>query len=209
MFPVRIVIADDHPLIREGIRGALEQADDIQVVAEARCGVEVVPLVRLTVPDVLLLDLRMPQLDGLQCLDRLREQCPNVKVVILSVTSEPEQIAQALSWGAAGYIRKNINPRDLPSALRQIIEGSVYYAIAAPADHRTATTEAGLSTRELAVLRTAARGLSNQAIGKELSITQQTVKFHLTNIYRKLGVGNRTEATRVAHQRGLVDLSLP
>jgi DNA-binding NarL/FixJ family response regulator len=205
MCPVTIVIADDHPLSLDGIRRTLAQADDIQVVGEVRSGPGVLPLVRRKVPHVLLLDLRMPRLNVLQCLDRLRAQCPAVKVVIFSVSSEPDQIAQALNRGATAYIRKSINPRDLPSAIRQIIEGSVYLFLAAPADYRQAASAAGLTDRQLSVLQTATRGLSNQAISNELSITEQTVKFHLTNIYRKLGVANRTQATRVAYQRGLIE----
>jgi DNA-binding NarL/FixJ family response regulator len=208
MGKLAVVIADDHPLMLQGIRRALEAAEGIEVVGEARSGPEVVPLVRQTSPDVVLLDLRMPQLDGFGCLDRLREQCPGVKVVMLSMFSEPEHIEHAFRRGAAGYIVKSVNPLDLPSAIRQVCEGTVYHAFGLPpADEETTggPKAAGLTEREIAVLKAAARGLSNQAIAKELWVTEQTVKFHLTNIFRKLGVANRTEAARYAFQHGLVE----
>jgi DNA-binding NarL/FixJ family response regulator len=203
---LKVFIADDHPLMVQGIRRALEAADDIEIVGEAHSGPEVVPLVRQTSPDLVLLDMRMPQLDGLGCLDRLREQCPGVKVVILSVFSEPEYIERALRRGAVGYIVKSVNPLDLPSAIRQAFEGTVYHALGLPPDDEETTAKAaGLTEREIGILKAVARGLSNQAIGKELWVTEQTVKFHLTNIYRKLGVANRTEAARFAFQHGLVE----
>jgi DNA-binding NarL/FixJ family response regulator len=206
MGKLAVVIADDHPLILQGIRRALEAAEEIEVVGEAQSGPEVVPLVRQTSPDVVLLDMRMPQLDGLGCLDRLREQCPGVKVVMLSMFSEPEYVERALRRGAAGYIVKSVNPLDLPSAIRQICEGTVYHAFGLPPEDQESTGKAaGLTEREIAILKAVARGLSNQAIGKELWVTEQTVKFHLTNIYRKLGVANRTEAARYAFQHGVVE----
>jgi DNA-binding NarL/FixJ family response regulator len=126
---------------------------------------------------------------------------------MLSVFSDPEHIAMALARGASGYIVKTINPRDLPSALRQAVEGSVYHAIGLPeVTEESEARAAGLTEREVAILKAVARGLSNQAIGKELWVTEQTVKFHLTNIYRKLGVANRTEAARYAYMHHLASV---
>jgi DNA-binding NarL/FixJ family response regulator len=165
----------------------------------------VLPLIERTQPDLVLLDIRMPQLDGLACLDRIRKRYPQVKVVVLSVFSDPEHIEGALKRGASGYIVKSINPLDLPSAIRQAVEGTVYHALGLPeADARSEAREAGLTEREVTILSGVARGLSNRAIGRELWVTEQTVKFHLTNIYRKLGVENRTEAVRYAYQHRLV-----
>ena len=147
----------------------------------------------------------MPQLEGFACLDQIRKRYPDVKVVMLSVFSDPDHIQAALARGASGYIVKSINPLVLPSALRQAVEGTVYHAVGLPdADDDTTAKATGLTEREVAILKAVARGLSNQAIGKELWVTEQTVKFHLTNIYRKLGVANRTEAARYAYQHGLV-----
>jgi DNA-binding NarL/FixJ family response regulator len=204
--PLKVLIADDHRLMLEGIRRALEAADDIEIVGEAHTGSQVLPMIGRTHPDLVLLDIRMPQLDGLSCLDQIRKRYPKVKVMILSVFSDPEHIEAALKRGACGYVVKSINPVDLPSAIRQAYEGTVYHALGLPeVDESTVAKAAGLTEREIAILKAVARGLSNQAIGKELWVTEQTVKFHLTNIYRKLGVSNRTEAARYAYQHGLVE----
>ncbi|HEX7525448.1 MAG TPA: response regulator transcription factor, partial [Gaiellaceae bacterium] len=199
--------ADDSRLIVAGIRRALEDEDEIEVVGEATNGAEVLPMVGRTDPDVVLLDIRMPKMDGWMVLEQLRARYPRVKVVILSVLSDQEHIAMALAHGASGYIVKTINPRDLPSALRQAVEGSVYHAIGFPeVTEESEARAAGLTEREVAILKAVARGLSNQAIGKELWVTEQTVKFHLTNIYRKLGVANRTEAARYAYMHHLASV---
>jgi DNA-binding NarL/FixJ family response regulator len=202
---MRVLIADDHRLMLEGVRRALEGIDEIEIVGQAHTGSQVLPLVGRTNPDVVLLDIRMPQLDGLSCLDLIRKRYPKVKVVVLSVFSDPEHIQAALKRGASGYVVKSVNPEDLPSAIRQAVEGTVYHAVGLPeVSDESSAKEAGLTEREIAILKAVARGLSNQAIGKELWVTEQTVKFHLTNIYRKLGVANRTEAARYAYQHGLV-----
>jgi DNA-binding NarL/FixJ family response regulator len=207
---MKVLIADDHPLILAGIKHALEEADGFDVVAETNNGAQVLPLVSKTNPDLALLDMRMPGMDGLTCLDRIRERHPNVKVVILSVSTDPDVIQDVLNRGASAYIVKSVNPVDVPSALRQALEGSVFNAIGLPEKQVAddAAKAAGLTERETSILKALARGLSNDAIGKELWVAEQTVKFHLTNIYRKLGVSNRTEATRYAYENGLVDHSL-
>jgi DNA-binding NarL/FixJ family response regulator len=206
---MKVLIADDHKLMVEGIRRALEPAEDIEIVGEASSGSQVLPLVRRMSPDVVLLDMRMPHMDGLACLDQIRKNCPKVKVIVLSVYSDPEHIQAAFNHGASGYIVKSVNPLDLPSAIRQAVDGTVFHALGLPeADEASAGKAAGLTERELAILRAVARGLSNQAIGKELWVTEQTVKFHLTNIYRKLHLANRTEAARYAYQHGLVESPL-
>ena len=203
---MRVLIADDHRLILEGIRRALENVEGIEIVAEAHTGSQVLPLVGRTSPDVVLLDMRMPQMNGLACLDLIRKRHPDVKVVILSVFSDAEHIQAALKRGASGYIVKTVNPLDLGAALRQAVEGTVYHAVGLQdADNDAGARAAGLTEREIAILKGVARGLSNQAIGKELWVTEQTVKFHLTNIYRKLEVSNRTEAARYAYEHGLVE----
>ena len=124
---------------------------------------------------------------------------------MLSVFSDQERIQAALKRGACGYIVKSIDPRDLASALRQAVDGDVYLAVGIPDGGEAGARDAGLTEREITILRAVARGLSNGAIGRELWVTEQTVKFHLTNIYRKLDVGNRTEAARAAYALGLVE----
>jgi DNA-binding NarL/FixJ family response regulator len=200
---VRVLIADDHPLIRDAIRHALAADDGMEVVGEACEGGEVLSLVARTQPDAVLLDVRMPNLDGLACLDRIRRRHPSVKVVMLSALDDERQIAAALRRGAVGYILKTIDALDLPSALRQLVLPSVYHALRVVDDREA--PKGRLTARELHILKAVARGLSNHAVAGELWVTEQTVKFHLTNVYRKLGVASRTEAARYAHERGLVE----
>jgi two-component system response regulator DegU len=205
MRPLKVLIADDHRLILEAIRLVLEQANDIEIVGETTRGTQVLPLVARTNPDLVLLDIRMPEMDGLTCLDRLQKQHPGVTVVIMSAYDDPETIASALARGAKSFVGKMIDPRDLPSALRLVAQGAVYRPVngAAPAREREAD-KAGLTPSEQRVLEALARGLSNKEIAEELWLTRQTVKFHLTNIYRRLGVTNRTEAVRHAYKHRLV-----
>lgn len=206
----KVLVVDDHPLMVEGIRRALETCDDFEVVGEAHNGTQVLPMIRNTSPDIVLLDLRLPGMDGLTCMARIKQQYPEVKVAVMSVFFDREHIDAALQRGACSYIVKSINPADLPSALRQAVEGTVFHALGLPSDDEGSPARtAGLTERETAILSGVARGLSNQAIGKELWVTEQTVKFHLTNVYRKLGVANRTEAARYAYQHGLAEAHLP
>jgi DNA-binding NarL/FixJ family response regulator len=205
---IRVLLADDHRLILEGVRAALGAADDIEVVGEAREGSEVPPLVNQLNPDVVLLDIRLPKLDGLACLEILRKRNPEVKVVVLSAFNDAEHIQAALRRGASGFIVKSINPVDLPSAVRQAVEGTVFNVLGVTEQPDQSAQQAGLTEREVSILGGVARGLSNRALAKELWVTEQTVKFHLTNIYRKLGVANRTEAARAAYTLGVVESPL-
>ena len=205
---LKVLVAEDHALMREAIRSALSGSPDIGVVGEAQTGPQVLPLVRSTDPDLVLLDLRLPGMDGLRCLDLIRERFPKIKVVILSAVTDPDEVRRAIKRGATSYVFKHVNPADLPSILRQAAEGTVIHALHAVADDHTAAVDAGLSEKELVVLKAVARGLSNTQIAKELWVTEQTVKFHLTNVYRKLGVANRTEAARYAYEHGVVDQTL-
>jgi DNA-binding NarL/FixJ family response regulator len=190
----------------EGTKQALERAGGFDVVGEAVSGGQVLPLVRRLKPDLVLLDLRMPQMDGLTCLAKIRKEFPDMKVAMLSVSQDPELIQTALKRGANAYIVKSIDPDDLAGALRQALEGNVFTTAGITEDPgERAAKDAGLTDRELGIIRAVARGLSNEAISKELWVAEQTVKFHLTNIYRKLGVTNRTEAARYAFEQGLVE----
>jgi DNA-binding NarL/FixJ family response regulator len=204
----RVVIADDHPLIHAAIGHCLEDTSDFELVGSAVSGTQVAPLVARTTPDLVLLDLNMPVLDGLDCLAVLREKFPHVKVVIFSGTEDCETIATALGAGATAYVCKSTNPQDLPSVFRVALDGTAYYAPPAAvssAAEREPAPESGLTEREVEILAAVARGLSNREVGKELFLSDQTVKFHLHNIYGKLGVSNRTEASAAAHRLGLVD----
>ena len=207
---LRVAIADDHLLMLDGISRALETDPGIKVVGKATTGDGLVALVPRIRPDVVILDMRMPGGDGLATIKILRKSHPDLKIIMLSVFDDPVTIETALGYGAAGYVVKSINPLDLPSTVRAVFEGTVYQ----PGGNRGATgtidrfphtTPDGLTIRELAVLKLVAEGLPSTEIARKLFVTEQTVKFHLTNTYRKLGVGNRTEATRYAYTHSLVD----
>jgi DNA-binding NarL/FixJ family response regulator len=202
MTTLKLLLADDHRLVLEGVRRALAGSDDFEIVGEATSGDQVLPLVHQLDPDLLLLDLRMPRMDGLTCLDLLRKRAPRTKVVVLSVYHDSEHVHNALSRGACGYIVKSIAPTDLPAALRQTAQQTIHSAFGAPNDDNVGSG-AGLSRRETTILKLVAAGRSNREIAAELWVTEQTVKFHLTNIYRKIDVANRTEAARFAFRAGI------
>jgi DNA-binding NarL/FixJ family response regulator len=208
--PLRIAIADDHQLMLDGIKRALETAPDIEVVGQAMTGEDLVALVPQVRPDVVILDMRMPKGDGLATLQALQKSYPDIKVIMLSMFDDPDHIEAALRYGAASYVVKSINPLDLASTIRGVLEDSVYHPRGTA--HGARTSEAaprvapgGLTTRERATLDLVAEGRSNLDVASKLFVTEQTVKFHLSNIYRKLGVDNRTQATRYACTHGMTD----
>ena len=205
MRQLKLLLADDHSLMIEAVSLALRNEPDLEIVGSAENGSQVLPLVERTNPDLVVLDLRMPGMDGLTCIKLLRERFPEVKVAVLSGVDGDDTVDAALGLGASIFISKNVNPEELATALRQAAEG----AVAAPvgrAEKRAnpAVEEKGLTDRELAVLRALADGNSNREIARSLWLAEQTVKFHLTNIYRKLDVSNRTEAVHWAYRHGLL-----
>lgn len=200
---LQILLADDHPLILNSVRRVLEDDGEFEVVGEASRGGQVLRLVDELRPDLVLLDLRLPEVDGLVCLDQIKRRFPQVRVIILSVSNDEKLIANVLKRGADGYIVKSVNPTDIPAVIRQVVEGTVYTPTTLGDGEQGAAASVGLTARELAILEALAAGMSNQAIATRLWVAPQTVKFHLTNIYRKLGVANRTEAARYAYQHGL------
>jgi DNA-binding NarL/FixJ family response regulator len=203
---MKILIADYQPLLLIGIGRALERDADFQVVGATHRGTEVLPLVGRLAPDVVLLSTRMPGLDGLGCLRRIRAQYSDVKVVMLSAQAEQEIVQAAFDLGACGWVVQTIPLLDLPSAIRQSVDGAVFHAYGAPSlDEDAMAKSVGLTEREMVIMKNVARGLSNRAIAGDLWVTEQTVKFHLTNIYKKLDVTNRTEATRWAYDNGFLD----
>ena len=209
MSSLRVVIADDHALMRKAIRAVLERAEGIEVVGETGSGEQLLPLVRATQPAVVLLDIRMPGMDGLACLRALTRNHADVKVIVLTAVADSSAIDDAARLGASGYILKTVDPSDLPSVIRQICDGNVFRSVAGKRPEGSAGAAAvALTPKETAVLAALTRGLSNRAIAKDLWLTEQTVKFHLTNIYRKLGVRSRTEAARYAYEHHLVESPL-
>jgi DNA-binding NarL/FixJ family response regulator len=208
---MRILLADDHRLTLEGIQRTFKDADGMEVVATASSGCEALELVKSAHPDVVLLDISMPDLDGLECLEQIRRRHPSVKVVMLSTYTDRQHIDAAIQRGASAYVVKSVDPVDLPAAVRLACEGTMFQAVGADEapDLNARREKLDLTEREMTILEAVARGLSNKAISKELWVTEQTVKFHLNNVYRKLGVDNRTAAVRYALDNGLLDLQEP
>jgi DNA-binding NarL/FixJ family response regulator len=203
---LKVLVADDHPLILQGLRRSLEACDDIEVVGEARSGTEVVALVERRRPDVVLLDLRMPGMDGVECVKQIKQSSPEVKAVVLSACDDRPSIESAEKAGASAYVIKSVSSVDIPALLRQVAAG--YTLFQAPKDERAEDGQdadaPALTERELTILASVASGLTTKAISSELWVSEHTVKFHLTNIYRKLGVSNRSGAVRYAYEHGLV-----
>jgi DNA-binding NarL/FixJ family response regulator len=202
---LRVLIVDDHRLMIEAVRAAFADVDEIEVVGETCNGPDVLPLVASIQPDVVLLDIRMPGIDGLRCLELIQERHPAVRVVMFSALDDPEVIETALSRGARAFVVKHIDPADLPSAIRQAMEQTVFQPFGLRTSvQQSAADDAGLTEAQMRVLNALARGLSNKQIAKELWLSEQTVKFHLGNIYRQLDVSSRSEAIRYAYRHRLV-----
>jgi DNA-binding NarL/FixJ family response regulator len=208
MWRLKILAVDDHRLMLDAIRAMLAREEDIDVVAEADTGDKVLPLVGQTGPDVVLLDVRMPGMDGLAVLEQLRERYPSVAVVMLSAIDDPALVRAALERGAAAFVLKHVEPRDLAAAVRQVVGGAIFRPLDLLPASAGSMDEAGLSKRELSILEALESGASNAAIAKDLFLAEQTVKFHLTNIYRKLGVSSRTEAVHSAYERSILERPL-
>jgi NarL family two-component system response regulator YdfI len=203
---LRLLIADDHCLMLSAVRMALANEPDMEVVGEAQAGHLLLPLVGQTSPDIVLLDLRMPGMDGLRCLELLRERHPKVKAIVLSGTDDPGAVEASFERGAVAFVQKNIDPADLPSVIRQALAGNVFYAgDGAAAAAAAARPDWDLTPRETEILRALAEGHSNKQMAQQFWLSEQTIKYHLTNIYRKLGVGSRTEAVRQAYEHGLIE----
>jgi DNA-binding NarL/FixJ family response regulator len=200
---VRVLIADDNRLMLEGVRRALEPVEDIEIVAATHTGAHVLSLVERRRPELVALELGMRGEDGRSCLDLLRERHPDIKVVVLSTSSAHDDIRAALGRGARAFIVKSVDPLDIPAALRHAHQETVFHAIGSEPSPEDELRAAGLTERELTMLKALARGLSNKAISEELWVTEQTVKFHLGNLYRKLGVRNRLAAASFAHEHGI------
>ncbi|GAA3662166.1 response regulator transcription factor [Nonomuraea antimicrobica] len=204
---IRVLIADDHPVVRQGLRTFLDLQDDITVVGEAGDGAQAVELVAELEPDVLLLDLKMPVLDGLGALERLSGSA--AKVVVLTSVSDPSDVAPAMRAGAAGFLYKDVDPPALVQAVRAVHGGQVLLAPEA-AGAMMATSASGaapapvpLTEREREVLALIASGRSNREIARSLAVAEKTVKTHVSNVLMKLGVQDRTQAALYAVRHGL------
>jgi DNA-binding NarL/FixJ family response regulator len=202
----RVLLVDDHALLRTGVANIINQEADLQVVAEAGNGVEALEAYDLVKPDVTLLDLRMPVMDGVEVVRRLRERDPRALVIVLTTYDTDDEISRALKAGAKAYVLKDISADDLVTCIRNVLAGKTYLAPAAAAKLAEGVTRVQLTPRELASLRLMADGKSNKEIASKLGISDRTVKTHLGHLFEKLGVTSRTEAVKIATRRGLVRL---
>jgi DNA-binding NarL/FixJ family response regulator len=208
---IRVLLADDHVVVRKGVREFLEEEPDLSVVGEAGNGQQAVEMAVALQPDVVVMDIQMPILSGADATRRIREQAPDVRVLVLTAYDDDPYIFGLLEAGATGYVLKTADSRELIRALRATAAGQVTTdpVVTARLVARMAQSATGadtLSERELDVLRLAARGLTNKQISRDLIISDRTVQNHLANIYAKLQVASRTEAVTVALQRGLIRL---
>jgi two-component system, NarL family, response regulator LiaR len=216
---IRVAIADDHAVVRQGLRTFLELQDDMEVVGEAVDGADAVALVERTSPDVVLLDLVMPHVDGIEATRRIRERSPEARILVLTSFADDHTVLPAIRAGAAGYLLKDVQPPELAAAIRTVHAGDALLAPAvatmlveqlaaedghggppaAPREER-----ARLTPRELEVLAELGRGRANKAIAFELGVSERTVKTHVSNILGKLGFTDRTQAAVYAVEHGLV-----
>ena len=208
---ISVLIVDDHPFVRHGLRTCLETLEDVDVAGEAASGAEAVALVERLLPDVVLMDLVMPELDGIGAIRRIRQVAPATKVIALTSFDDDEKVFAAIKAGAAGYLLKDVRPAELAEALRRASRGEALLApsVAARLMQEVSgerSAPAGLTERELEVLRLIARGMSNKQIARELVLSEKTVKTHVSNILAKLHVADRTQAALYAVREGLADL---
>ena len=214
MDAIRIVIVDDHPVVREGIGAMLKREPDFKIVGEASNGLEAIEKVRELSPDVVLMDLRMPELDGVEAITRIKAENQDVKFIILTTYSDDEYIFRGIAAGARAYLLKDAPREELFRAIRTISKGEslIQPVVAsrlldrlAELSKKTPASET-LSEREIEVLQLMAKGVSNKDIADQLSITQSTVKTHITSIFQKLNVTSRTEAVTTALKKGIIQL---
>lgn len=203
---IRVLVVDDHPVVRQGLIGMLEKAPDIVIVGQGRNGHEAIAVFQQQQPDVTLMDLRMPEMGGVQAITAICNEFPNAQIIVLTTYDSDEEIYQGLRAGAKGYLLKDSEPADLLTAIRTVIGGQQYIPpnVAAKLVQRITAPE--LSDRELEVLQLVGQGMSNQEISTALNISESTVKTHINRILSKLNVKDRTQAAIIALKRGIANL---
>jgi two-component system, NarL family, response regulator YdfI len=211
---IRVMITDDHLIVREGLRLILETADGIELVGEAKDGAECLELVKKLNPQVILMDLQMPRMDGITAIEHLRKDYPDLAIVILTTYNEDDLMIRGLQSGARGYLLKDSSRENLIDAIQAAAKGETLLKpeilsrvlskrVSSPKES-ISQTESILTERELEVLQSASRGERNKEIAYKLGITERTVKAHLASIYQKFGVDSRAAAVAVAAQKGLL-----
>jgi DNA-binding NarL/FixJ family response regulator len=201
---IRVVIADDHAVVRQGLRTFLDLQDDMEVVGEAADGAEAVELAERHQPDIVLVDLVMPGVDGLEALRTLRERVPTARAIVLSSFIDDDKLLPAVRSGAAGYLLKDVQPQELVAAIRTVHDGGALLHPRVASRLLQEVTSDPLTPREREVLSLIGRGMANKAIARELGLSEKTVKAHVSNILAKLGVTDRTQAALYAVRAGLV-----
>lgn len=205
---IRVLLVDDHPVVREGLAAVLEDTKDIRVAGSVGSAEEALASVAAGPPEVILLDLELPGMNGVEAIPRLTTAAPRSRIVVLTAYDTEERVLGALRAGAAGYVLKGAGAAEIVQAIRAVAAGGSYLTprvaarvVAQVNAPRRSTT---LSDRERQVLRLVARGRANKQIARDLGITERTVKFHMTSIFNKLGANNRAQAIAIAAQRGLL-----
>jgi DNA-binding NarL/FixJ family response regulator len=212
-----VLLADDHPLLRQALKSLLEKEDDFEIVAEAGDGEEAVRLATELKPNVVIMDISMPSLDGLEATRQIKAACPEIAVLALTVHNDDESIIEILQAGAAGYVVKSVFGDELVQAIRAVVTGDMVlspsigqrllkYAARYPTKPVLLKAGEKLSTRELEILKLTAKGMMNKDIALSLGLDLRTVKGHLSNIFSKLGVGSRTEAVITGLRAGFLSL---
>ena len=211
----RVVLADDHPLFLQALQVAMERAG-FEIAGTAMRGDDLLELMDRVQADVVLLDLAMPGYDGFECIHRLRASHPNAAIVVVSGADDEASIRHAMEAGAVCFVGKAADPNDLAGAIHVLLNDAIHLTPHTPPSTPEPAREPGeegadalLTRRELEILRLVSSGLSNAQMAKHLWVTEQTIKFHLSNVYRKLGVANRTEASHYAHVHELIEPTRP
>lgn len=204
--PIRILVVEDHPVVRHGIIAILSQAEDMEVIAEAENGLEAINQYETHQPDITLMDLRMPHLEGVEAIAHIRAKTSTAQIIILTTYDTDEDIYRGLQAGARGYILKDTTATELIQAIRTVHGGKRYIPSEVALKLADRIDDSDLTERELEVLQLLSKGNSNQEIAAALTISEGTVKFHINNILSKLGVKDRTQAVIMALKKGLTRL---
>jgi two-component system NarL family response regulator len=203
---IRVLVVDDHPVVRQGLIGILEEASDIVIVGQGRNGHEAIAVFQQQQPDVTLMDLRMPEMEGVPAITVICNEFPNARIIVLTTYDTDEEIYRGLRAGAKGYLLKDSEPEELLTAIRTVNRGQQYIPPNVAAKLVQRMTGPELSDRELEVLQLIGQGMSNQEISTALNISESTVKTHVNRILSKLDVKDRTQAAILALKRGIANL---
>ena len=204
--PIRILLADDHPILRQGVRALAADEDDMEFVAEASSGLEAIEEFRRHRPDVVLIDLQMPNMNGIEAMTAIRNEFPDARFIVLTTYAGDVQILRALKAGARAYLLKSLLRRELLDTIRAVHAGQRRIPAELAAQITDHLADDSLTSREIDVLRLIATGNSNKIVADKLSITEETVKGHVKSILSKLGANDRTHAVTIGLKRGIIEL---